>query len=252
MFGDSDPGSTGNWIVDDNGVPANTLTLAVAGGAPTLTVNALGADAAARSRGVARRDGRPHQDRSGHAGARSREHADRRDQRQRRHAAPGPWLVAQHGDGNRECRRRRRRAPARQRRIDIDRPAWSRLGGGVTGLFTLDSGTATFGPVRTNSDFGSTFLVNGGTFFATDVNIRRNSAAAVDFNSGFIVNGGTAIGGHHRPRHQQLQRRAHGGRRIVDRDGRGHHRQPGHRRPRRRDARHRRHLHRLERHHPRP
>ena len=47
VFGDSDPGSTGNWIVDDGGNPGNTLTLAAAG-APTLTVNALGADAAAR------------------------------------------------------------------------------------------------------------------------------------------------------------------------------------------------------------
>ena len=47
VFGDSDPGSTGNWIVDDGGNPGNTLTLATAG-APTLTVNALGTDAAAR------------------------------------------------------------------------------------------------------------------------------------------------------------------------------------------------------------
>jgi hypothetical protein len=43
--------------------------------------------------------------------------------------------------------------------------------------------------------YGADIGVNGGTFFATDVNIRRNSAAAVDFNSGFIVNGGTATTG---------------------------------------------------------
>ena len=68
-------------------------------------------------------------------------------------------------------------------------------GGNVGGLFTLDSGTAAFAAVRTNSDSGSTFRINGGTFSATDVNIRRNSAAAVDFNSGFIVNGGTVTVG---------------------------------------------------------
>ena len=49
--------------------------------------------------------------------------------------------------------------------------------------------------MRTNSDSGSTFRINGGTFSATDVNIRRNSAATVDFNSGFIVNGGTVTVG---------------------------------------------------------
>ena len=68
-------------------------------------------------------------------------------------------------------------------------------GGGQPGVFTVQSGSAAFGQVRTNSDFGSTYRVNGGTFSATDVNIRRNSAAAVDFNSGFIVNGGVATVG---------------------------------------------------------
>jgi autotransporter-associated beta strand protein len=62
-------------------------------------------------------------------------------------------------------------------------------------LLTVQTGSAAFGQVRTNSDFGSTYRVNGGTFSATDVNIRRNSAAAVDFNSGFIVNGGVATVG---------------------------------------------------------
>jgi autotransporter-associated beta strand protein len=68
-------------------------------------------------------------------------------------------------------------------------------GGNVGGLFTVDSGTATFGAVRTNSDSGSTIRVNGGTFAATDVNVRRNSAGTPDFASGFIVNGGTATVG---------------------------------------------------------
>ena len=38
--------SAAGWIVDDGGDPANVLTLAVAGGAPTVTVNALGTGAA--------------------------------------------------------------------------------------------------------------------------------------------------------------------------------------------------------------
>jgi autotransporter-associated beta strand protein len=69
------------------------------------------------------------------------------------------------------------------------------MGSGVAGVFTLDSGEARFAAVRTNSDSGSTYRVNGGAFTATDVNIRRNSAAAVDFGSGFIVAGGTATVG---------------------------------------------------------
>ena len=191
IFGDTDPGSTGNWIVDDNGVPANTLTLAVAGGAPTLTVNALGADAAARLAAAL----------GGTAGLTKIGPGtlvlDRANTLTGAINVNGGTLRLDPGSSLNTGTGTVNAAVAAGARLHVNGGSISTtglvtLGGGVTGLFTLDSGTATFGPVRTNSDFGSTFLVNGGTFSATDVNIRRNSAAAVDFNSGFIVNGGTA------------------------------------------------------------
>ena len=60
---------------------------------------------------------------------------------------------------------------------------------------TVDFTATLTGAANTNSDFGSTFRVAGGTFSATNITIRRNSAAAPDFASGFIVSGGTATVG---------------------------------------------------------
>src|SRR5262249_27759633 len=45
VFGDTDVASAGNWIIDNNGDAANTLTLTVAAGSPTVTVNPLGVGA---------------------------------------------------------------------------------------------------------------------------------------------------------------------------------------------------------------
>ena len=42
IFGNTDVSPAASWIVDNNGVPANTLTLAASSGSPTITVNALG------------------------------------------------------------------------------------------------------------------------------------------------------------------------------------------------------------------
>ena len=198
VFGDSDPGSTGNWIVDDGGIPGNTLTLAAAG-APTLTVNALGADAAARLAAPL----------AGTAGLTK--------------IGPGPLVLdrintltgAINVNGGTLRLDPGSSLNTGSGTVNVGVTAGVRLqvnggslsagglvtigsgtgGGNVGGLFTLDSGTATFGAVRTNSDSGSTIRVNGGTFTATDVNIRRNSAATPDFGSGFLVFGGAATVG---------------------------------------------------------
>ena len=198
VFGDSDPGSTGNWIVDDGGNPGNTLTLAAAG-APTLTVNALGADAAARLAAPL----------AGTAGLTK--------------IGPGPLVLdrintltgAINVNGGTLRLDPGSSLNTGTGTVNVGVTAGVRLqvnggslsagglvtigsgtgGGNVGALFTLDSGTATFGAVRTNSDSGSTIRVNGGTFAATDVNIRRNSAGTPDFGSGFIVNGGAATVG---------------------------------------------------------
>ena len=196
VFGDSDPGSTGNWIIDDNGNAGSTLTLAVAGGAPTLTVNPLGADAAARLAASL----------AGTAGLTKIGPGtlvlDRANTLTGAINVNGGTLRLDPGSSLNTGTSTVNVSVAAGARLHVNGGSMSTTGL-VTlerterhaGLFTLDSGTATFGPVRTNSDFGSTFLINGGTFFATDVNIRRNSAAAVDFASGFIVNGGTATVG---------------------------------------------------------
>ena len=47
VFGDTDPGSPGSWIVDDAGNPGNVLTLAVPSGSPSITVLPMGAGAGA-------------------------------------------------------------------------------------------------------------------------------------------------------------------------------------------------------------
>jgi len=45
IFGDTDVSSPGNWIVDNNGDAGNAITLAVAAGNPTVTVNPMGVGA---------------------------------------------------------------------------------------------------------------------------------------------------------------------------------------------------------------
>src|SRR5207244_3377555 len=44
-FGDTGAASPASWVIDDNGNTANVLTLDVASGSPTVTVNALGTGA---------------------------------------------------------------------------------------------------------------------------------------------------------------------------------------------------------------
>src|SRR5262249_1956366 len=62
----------------------------------------------------------------------------------------------------------------------------------ATGQMVIDSGAASIGSFRTNSDFSAALLVNGGTLTAGDVNIRRNSGSSPDFTSGFVITGGAA------------------------------------------------------------
>ena len=62
----------------------------------------------------------------------------------------------------------------------------------VTSAVVIDNGSAALGSFRTNSDFGGTLRINGGTLNVGAVDIRRNSAANPDFGSGFIIAGGNA------------------------------------------------------------
>jgi autotransporter-associated beta strand protein len=194
VFADSDVNSPGSWLIDDGGNAANTLTLAVPSGSPSITVASLGAGASATlSTALAGTAGftklglgplvlkRPNTV----SGALNVNGGLVR-------LDPGSTLNTGTGTVN--------VAVAGGVEIRVSGGAFSAgglvtLGGGVPGLLTLDSGTVTLAAARTNSDFGSTYRVNGGTFTATDVNIRRNSAGTPDFNSGFIVAGGVATVG---------------------------------------------------------
>lgn len=187
VFGDTDAATAASWIVDNNGVATNTVTLA--GASPSITVSALGAGATARVATPL----------VGSAGLTK--------------AGPGTLvLAAQNGltgvlavsggvlelpaggaldVGNNAVNL------ALNTRLTITGGAFA-AGGLVTAVnsqVVLDNGTATLGSFRTNSDFGATLRVNGGELTVGDVNIRRNSAGTVDFNSGFIVAGGTANAG---------------------------------------------------------
>ena len=195
IFGDTDIASAASWIVDNQGNALNALTLANASASPTITVSPLGLDASVTLAASL-------------AGANGLTKL-----------GPGPLILTKpntiagtlnvNGGLLRLDPGATYNAGAGSLNVGVTAGAQIVVngaafaanglatmgGGGQPGLFTVQSGSAAFGQVRTNSDFGSTYRVNGGTFSASDVNIRRNSAAAVDFNSGFIVNGGVATVG---------------------------------------------------------
>ena len=112
-----------------------------------------------------------------------------------------PGVLAQHRNRHGERRRHRRRAPAGQRRHRFRRAAWSRLERHRRrqrrrALHARHRGTATFGAVRTNSDFGQHVSrqrrhVHRHRRQHPPQQRRRRR----DFNSGFIVNGGAATVG---------------------------------------------------------
>ncbi len=186
LFGDTDVASTGNWIIDNNGSAANTLTFAVAAGNPTVTVNPLGVNAStilavslAGNQGLTK-------------------------------LGPGPLVLTMPSalmgqltvNGG-----ALRLVPGSSLNIgnnavNLGANTQLNIAGGsfttgglvtaVTSAFVVDSGSAVLGSFRTNSDFSGTLRVNGGALTVGGVNIARNSAGTPDFNSGFIVAGGTA------------------------------------------------------------
>jgi autotransporter-associated beta strand protein len=67
------------------------------------------------------------------------------------------------------------------------------FGGTNAPAFILNSGSATFnGGIRSDTNDASIIRVTGGTFSATDVQIRRNSGASTATTTGFNITGGTA------------------------------------------------------------
>jgi autotransporter-associated beta strand protein len=197
-FGDTDITSPASWIIDDNADSANVLTLDVASGSPAITVGTLGTGATATLwTAIGGTDGftktgtgtlvlnKPNSV-TGVIGV------------------TGGTLRIDTGGSL---------APGGTNTVNVTTTSGATLlvnGGSFTsgGLVTLGGGNtipgslrvdagivALNGGIRTNNDSGSTVRITGGTFTATDVNIRRNAAATVDYNSGFIVSGGTSTVG---------------------------------------------------------
>jgi rhamnogalacturonan endolyase len=186
VFGDTDVASAGNWIVDNNGDAANALTLAVAAGNPTVTVNPLGVGAAtilgvslAGNQGLTKLGDGPLALTmpSSLTGQLTVNGGALR-------LLPGSSLAIGNNAVNLGAN------------TQLNIAGGSFTTGGlvtaVTSAFVVDNGSAALGSFRTNSDFSGTLRVNGGSLTVGGVDVRRNSAGTPDFNSGFIVAGGTA------------------------------------------------------------
>jgi autotransporter-associated beta strand protein len=183
-FGDTDTTTPASWVVDNNGTPGNTLTLT--GGTPTITVNALGAGATTSlttsligTAGVAK------------AGAGTLVLAAPNSLTGVLNVNGGSLQLASGGSlniGNNAVN------TALNTRLQIAGGSFSTTGlvSATTSQVVIDSGSASLGSFRTNSDFSGTLRVNGGALTVGDVNIRRNAAGTPDFTSGFIVTGGVA------------------------------------------------------------
>ncbi len=183
VFGDAGPATPASWIVDNNGVPGNVLTLD--GAAPTITVGALGTGATSTigvslvgTGGLTK------------AGAGTLVLTAANPLTGVLNVSGGILRVAGGGAldlGNNAVN------TALNSQLNVAGGSFTTAGTVVAtaSSVVVDSGTASLGGFRTNSDFG-TLRLNGGTLTVGDVNIRRNSAGSVDFGGGFIVRDGTA------------------------------------------------------------
>ncbi len=183
-FGDANPATPASWLLDNNGSAANTLTLA--GPTPVITVGALGTGATATisanligTAGLTK------------AGAGTLVLNSPESLTGNLNVSGGALQLPAGGSlglGSGAV------AVGLNAQLQVNGGSLSTGGTATAGssVFAVNSGAAALGNFATNSDFGGTLRVTGGTLAIGDVNIRRNSAAAADFGSGFIVAGGTA------------------------------------------------------------
>ena len=184
IFGDSDLTTPASWLVDNNNLATNTLTLV--GATPTITVNALGAGATTTIGATL----------VGNAGL------TKTGTGTLVLSAPnqlsgvlnlngGSVQLISGGSlnlGNSAVN------TALNTRLSVAGGSFTTSGlvSATTSQVVIDSGAAALGSFRTNSDFSGTLRINGGTLTVGDVNIRRNAGASPDFTSGLIVTGGNA------------------------------------------------------------
>lgn len=183
VFGDTDPATAASWILTDGGTGS---TLTMAGTSPTITVNPLGANATttldvglAGTAGLAKAGtgtlvlGAPNTltgTLDVNAGSLL--------------LAPTASLDLGAGAVN----------VGLSSQVDVRGGTFATTGllSVAAGAFVVDNGAVTLGSFRTNSDFGSTLRVNGGSLTAGNIDVQRNAARTPDYGSGFIVAGGTA------------------------------------------------------------
>jgi len=185
ILGDKDAITPASWIFDNAGVASNTLTLA--GTAPPITTNALGTGANATiAASLAGTGGLTK------AGAGTLALSASNLLTGPLSLTGGFLQVAPGGSlsiGNSPV------SLALNTRLMVEGGLFTTTGqvSAATGQMVIDSGTASIGSFRTNSDFSAALLVNGGSLTVGDVNIRRNSGASPDFTSGFVITGGSAM-----------------------------------------------------------
>ena len=248
VFGDTDPASAASWIVDDNGVPENVLTLGRRPRPPSPSTRSAPGATTSAGRALGRHR-RAHQARARHAGARPAQHALGGAERQRRHAASarrgaslntgtgtinvgitaGVHLhverrVAGHdrpGHDRQRHRRRQRRRPVharlrhrRLRRPSAPTPTPAARSGSTAGRSPPPTSTsaATARPPWTST---RGFIVNGGTVTVGTMGLgTNNSNGALTVAGGTLTATGTVtianqVDGRPRRRHARDRRHLH-------------------------------------------
>ncbi|MGC4074670.1 MAG: autotransporter-associated beta strand repeat-containing protein [Nibricoccus sp.] len=198
IFGDTQVSSAASWIVTDAGTPANTLTLDVAAGNPVVTVNALGTGATAKfDTSLLGNDGLTKD------GAGTLVLSKANSLTGVINVTAGILRIDTGGslaNGNTTVNV----MTTANATIQVNGGSFTSsglvtLGNGSNpngGIFRVDAGTVALnGGIRTNNDSASALRVTGGTFTATDVNIRRNAGTSPDYTTGFVVTGGTSTVG---------------------------------------------------------
>jgi autotransporter-associated beta strand protein len=184
-FGDTDTSTAANWLIDNNGTAANTLTLG--GTTPTITVNDLGADAVATI--SARLAGTGGLTKNGpgtvvFGGA---------------NTLTGAWTVlagAVRLDAGASHTATTVSASSTGSQVIVNGGSFTASGlfttGSVGAGFTLNSGTGTLSGGLTIATDSGTLRVTGGTFSAGALSITRNSSTVDNYAAGLLFSGGTS------------------------------------------------------------
>ena len=187
VFGDTDGATAANWRLDDNGVAANVVNLAVNTGAPTIMVNPLGGGAVATIDAVLNGSGGLTKDGTGMLVL------------TRENTIAGPLNI------NRGTLRIGPGGSFSATTVTITNLVSSlNVAGGTfvaSGLATItprnssiviDSGEARFdGGVTCTNTRDAIFSVRGGVVTASSVNFPRTSDATINFGTGLLIQGGT-------------------------------------------------------------